>query len=72
MTLVMQEQMETARLVQLQMQSELDEAILRREVEREARRAEYVFIRALAACIVVGLVALCLWVSFSSFIFRAK
>lgn len=72
MTRAMQEQMETARLVQLQMQSELDEAIFRREVEREARRAEHVLIRALVASLLVGLVGLCLWVSFSSLIFRDK
>lgn len=59
-TRVVQEQMEIARLVQLQMQSELENAIFR-EVEREAKRADYVSVRALAACLVVGLVGLRLW-----------
>ena len=72
MTRAMQERMETARLVQLQMQSALDEAVFRKEVEREAKRAEYVLIRALAACLVVGLVGLCLWLLFSSLIFSDK
>ena len=59
-TRIVQEKMEIERLVQLQMQSELEDAGFR-EVEREAKRAGYVSIRALAACLVVGLVGLRLW-----------
>ena len=59
-TQVVQEQMEIERLLQLQMQCELENAVFR-EVEREAKRASYVSIHALAACLVAGLVGLRLW-----------
>ena len=68
MTRAMQERMEMAPLVQLQMQSELDKAIFQREVEREAKRSEHVLI---AACLIVGLVDLGLWLLFFSLIFSS-
>ena len=67
MTRAMQEWMELARLVQLQMQSELKEAVF-----REAKRAKYVLVRALAACFTVGLVGLGGWLLFFSSIFKEK
>ena len=50
------------------MQSELDKAIFQREVEREAKRSEHVLI---AACLIVGLVGLGLWLLFFSLIFSS-